>query len=220
MSQKGQYCNRKSMLCCVWLSPVWQVLDTTTSGLVWMIRCLTTTSAGLMAALWWDRLLSHTRLLEQIWHSDSVNMWWKIMMMSDRESLSFLELHFFLLCCYTHSGGGFCSDVSDVGGDLELHSKMGFQQEFRLAITIKTTDNGGIYLFLFWKILSSQQEIMSNYRVYLYCTNQCAGFKDCPPAAWGFKDKHGTPTEILGVLIDWGVVGEWVTVGGRLGVGW
>lgn len=72
-------------------------------------------------------------------------------MMSDRESLSFSALHFFSLCRYTHLGGGFGSDVSDVGGDLELHSKMGFQQEVRLAIAIKTTDNGRIYLCLFWE---------------------------------------------------------------------
>lgn len=66
--------------------------------------------------------------------------------MSDRESLSFLELHFFSLCCYTHSGNGFCSDVGDA---LESDTKKGLQQEVRIAITIKTTDNGRIYLCLF-----------------------------------------------------------------------
>lgn len=58
------------------------------------------------------------------------------------------------------------------------------------------------FICVFWKIQPSQQEITSNYSVHLDCAHQCAGFKDCPPAAWGFKDKPGTPTGILAELID------------------
>lgn len=74
-------------------------------------------------------------------------------MMSDRESLSFLELYFFSMCCYTHAGDSFCFDATDLGDALELHTKVELQQEVRIAITIKTTDNGGIYLCLFGRFL-------------------------------------------------------------------
>lgn len=53
--------------------------------------------------------------------------------MSDGVSLSFLELHFFSLCCYALSGDGFCSDVSDVGDALELHARQGLQKDVRIA---------------------------------------------------------------------------------------
>lgn len=69
-------------------------------------------------------------------------------MMSDGVSLSFLELHFFSLCCYALSGDGFCSDVSDKGDALELHARKGLQKDVRIAFTIKTADNGGIHLCL------------------------------------------------------------------------